>query len=122
MANLTEQAARTYAAMINERDPDVRARLLEACWAVDGRLVTGGKPMEGRAAVAAMAARIAADPRRATAVLLGPIDVQGPLFRFRAVIEYADGTRSAESFDAGEVDADGRITTILTFVGPPPAE
>ena len=50
--------------------------------------------------------------------MLAPPDVQGNLFRLRANAIHSDGTTSPESFDAGELDADGRIATILTFRGP----
>jgi uncharacterized protein YbaA (DUF1428 family) len=120
MSNPTEVAARSYIAAWNEPDAAARARLLEACWAVDARLVTGGDGYPGRAALDAAMARFVADPRRPAAVLTSPIDVQGRMFRFRGVARCADGTVLGESFDAGEVDADGRIAILLTFVGPLP--
>jgi len=45
------------------------------------------------------------------------VDACGTTFRFRAVTERRDGT-SLESFDAGEIDAAGRISVLLTFAGP----
>jgi hypothetical protein len=112
----TEIAVRAYAAAWQEPDDTIRAQMIDAFFAEDGRLVTGGTPICGRAALAKMMATFRADPRGMTARLVEPLDVQGRLFRFRAVVEHRDGT-VAESFDAGEVDADGRISTLLTFNG-----
>jgi hypothetical protein len=45
------------------------------------------------------------------------IDAAGTTFRYRSIVERRDGT-SIEFFDAGEIDADGRIATVLVFTGP----
>jgi hypothetical protein len=115
----TETAARTYAATWQEPDPAVRAKMIEACFAAEGRIVSRGTEIRGRAALAKVIEDFRADPRGLTARLASEIDVQGPLFRFRAVVERRDGT-IVESFDAGEVDAEGRIGVLLTFGGPLP--
>lgn len=120
MSNPTEVAARTYAAAWAELDPVARARMLEACFAADGRIAARGDGIRGRAALAAAIDAFHADPRRLTTRITSAIDVQGRLFRFRAVLEHADGTPFAEVHDAGEVDAEGRIAILLTFVGPLP--
>jgi hypothetical protein len=39
------------------------------------------------------------------------------MIRGRSIVERRDGT-SIEFFDAGEIDADGRIATLLVFAGP----
>ncbi len=44
-------------------------------------------------------------------------DAVGTTFRYRAIALRRDGT-SIEFFDAGEIDADGRIATLLVFAGP----
>ena len=56
-----------------------------------------------------------ADPRGLSACLLSAIDAQGPIFRFRSVVEDRDGRVVFDGFDAAEVDTDGRITVLLTF-------
>jgi hypothetical protein len=117
MSSPAEIAARTYLALFAERDPAERARMLEACWAEDGRLVTSGDGLRGRAAIEAMVQRVQADPRDVRIRMTSPIDVQGRMFRFHGALEAADGTLTGEAFDAGEVDADGRITTLMTFKG-----
>lgn len=120
MSNPTETAARTYAAAWAEPDPLVRARMLEACFAVDGRIVSRGEGIRGRVALAAAIDAFVADPRGLTTRVTSSIDVQGRLFRFRAVLENPDGSPFLEIHDAGEVDGDGRIALLLTFVGPLP--
>jgi hypothetical protein len=45
-------AVETYVRAWQERDPDARARLLEQCFAADGRFVTRGRVFQGRAALA----------------------------------------------------------------------
>jgi len=121
MPSPTETAARSYIAAWQEPDRDARARLIEACFAVDARIVTRGAGIHGRAALATAIDDFRADPRGLSAHLQGPIDVQGPIFRFRSIVQHRDGT-SLEGFDAGEVGADGRIAVLLAFGGPLPAE
>lgn len=117
MPSAVEIAVDTYVLAASERDAEVRAQLLEACFAVDGRMVTANREIRGRAAVAEMLARFHADPQVVRIRVVSAIDARGTIFRFRAVAEMRDGT-SAESFDAGEIDAEGRISLILTFAGP----
>jgi limonene-1,2-epoxide hydrolase len=118
MSTPIEVAVQTYVALVQERDPAVRARMLEACWAEDGRLVTRSGEIRGRAAIAAMLDRFFADPRGFTVELASVIDAQGTTFRFRARTTARDGSPVPDVFDAGMVDADGRISLILTFAGP----
>ena len=113
-----ELAARRYIDLWSERDPAARAALLEACFAVNCRFVLRQRTYRGRAEVAAMIDAALADPRRLTARVTSVIDAGGDTFRFRAVVEYADGSPSLEGLDVGEVDADGRIIVLYTFGGP----
>lgn len=116
MASAVETAVATYIEVFRERDPAVRARLIEACFAEHGRFVTRSRELRGRAAIADMADRFFADPNVAK-LRVTAVDAQGTTFRFRAITENRDGT-TAEVMDAGEIDADGRIAVILTFAGP----
>ena len=100
-----------------ERDPSLRAQLLDACFANDGRFVTRGREFRGRAALAAEMARIHADARIAKIRLASVIDASGTTFRYRGIVEFNDGT-SAEALDAGEVDESGLISLVLSFAGP----
>jgi hypothetical protein len=103
--------------MWNEPDPAVRAAMLEACFAADGRLVTRSREIRGRAQLTEFMTKFLADPQVSKIRVTSPIDAQGTTFRFHAVVELRDGTQ-LESFDAGQIDADGRISLILTFAGP----
>jgi hypothetical protein len=76
---------------------------------------------DGRAALAAAIEAFLADPRGLSARLMSAIDAQGPIFRFRSVVEDRDGRIVFDALDAGEVDVDGRITALLTFGGASPA-
>lgn len=117
MPSPVEIAVQRYVAAAAERDPAARAKLLEACFADDGRVVARSRVIRGRAAVDAMIARFHADPQVVGFRLASAIDASGTTFRYRSIVENSDGT-STEVFDAGEIDADGRITTLLVFTGP----
>ncbi len=92
--------------------------MIDACWAEDGRLVTRNGEIRGRAAVAAMFDRFLADPRGFRVELVSVIDAKGTTFRFHARTIARDGTPVPDVYDAGVIDADGRICLLLTFAGP----
>jgi hypothetical protein len=117
MANPVEVAVDTYIKAWSERDPAVRAAMIEACFAADGRIVMRGREIRGRAALAEAMASFIVDPQALRIRVTSAIDARGTTFRFRVVTERRDRT-SAESFDAGEIDATGRISLLLTFAGP----
>ena len=117
MPSPIERAVRTYIRAAEERDPSARAKLLEACFAEDGRFVTRSSVIRGPAGVDAMFARFHADPKVLGVRMASVIDAIGTTFRYRSVVELHDGT-SLEFFDAGEIDADGKISTLLVFAGP----
>jgi SnoaL-like protein len=120
MPSPAEIAARTYVAAWQEPDAVIRARLLDGCFAADGRIVSPGAVIRGRAALAAAIDDFFADPRGLSGRLVSTIDAQGPIFRFRSLVEDRDGRIVFDGFDAGEVDVDGRITVLLTFGGASP--
>jgi hypothetical protein len=117
MPTPVETAVQTYVRAVGERDPATRARLLEACFADEGRFVTRSAVICGRAGIDQVIARFLGDPGLAGFHLASVIDAAGTTFRFRSIVIRHDGT-SMEFFDAGEIDADGRIATLLTFAGP----
>lgn len=121
MSSPTEIAARTYIAAWQEPDPAARARLIDSCWAAEGRIVTPGTVIQGRAGLGQAIGELLADPRGLSARLTGSIEVQGRLFRFRSVVQDCEGRVVFDGFDAAEVDADGRITVLLAFSGAPPS-
>lgn len=55
------KAIESYLRAWTERDRAARAALIEACWAIDGRLVTKGREIHGRVALAEEMARL--DPQ-----------------------------------------------------------
>lgn len=112
MSNAIEAAVRTYLQAWSEPNPDVRASLLEECFAGNGRVVTNTRVIDGRQALGQVMTRVA--PKFARMRLTGPIDVGRRTFHFRGVAEHSDGT-VAEHFEAGEVDADGKIAFVVTF-------
>jgi hypothetical protein len=73
--------------------------------------------VRGHAAIAAEFDRFAADPEAVGVRLTSVVDAVGNTFRYRSVIDRRDGT-SLEFFDAGEIDASGRIAVLLLFAGP----
>ena len=117
MPSPVETAVHTYVRASAERDPAARAKLLEACFAEDGRFVTRSAVIRGRAGVDAMLARFLADPQIAGFRVTSAIDAAGTTFRYRSIVERRDGT-TIEFFEAGEIDAGGRIVTMLAFSGP----
>lgn len=119
MASAVEMAVEKYIRAACERDPALRAALLEECFAEDGRMVTSHREIRGRAAIASMLDRAHADPKLRAIRVLGEVDAKGTIFRYRAVTEHHDGA-TFEVFDAGEIDESGRISLILTFAGPTP--
>jgi hypothetical protein len=80
-------------------------------------MVTPSREIRGRAALVAMLTRFLEDAQLLRVRVISAVDARGTTFRYRAVAEMRDGT-SAEAFDAGEIDASGQISLILTFAGP----
>ena len=117
MRSAVEAAVGTYIRAASERDPEARAALLEACFADDVRMIARSRELRGRAALADEIARGLADPQFLAIRIASVIDAGESTFRFQSVLERRDGT-SLEFFDAGLVDATGRISLILTFGGP----
>ena len=107
----------TYIRAASERDLEARAAMLEACFAADGRFVTRSREIRGRAALSEEITRLLADPQFLQIRVVSAIDMGATTFRFRSVVERHDGV-TLEFFDAGEVDATGRISLLLAFAGP----
>jgi hypothetical protein len=117
MPSPVEKAVDTFIRAFSEPDPAVRATMMEECFAVDGRFVTRSRAICGRAALLAEMDRLLADPELLRIRVVSAVDARGTTFRYRAVADRRDGT-SPESFDAGEINADGQISVLLTFAGP----
>ena len=117
MANAAEVAADTYIRAWCERDAELRRALVEQCFAVDGRMVTGIRDLVGHDALLASMARFHASNPDVGIRRLSAIDTRGTMFRFRGTVDNPDGT-SVESYDVGQIDDSGRISVIMTFPGP----
>lgn len=117
MPSPVELAVDAYIRACTTSDPAVRAALLEACLAADVRMVTRSREIRGRAALTAYLTRFLTDPQLLRVQVISAVDARGTTFRYRAIAELADGTEP-EAFDAGEIDAAGQISLILTFAGP----
>ena len=117
MPSPVESAVDTYVRACTTSDPAVRAALLEACLAADVRMVTRGREIRGRAALTTYLTGFLTDPQLVRVEVSSAVDARGTTFRYRAVAEFRDGTK-LEAFDAGEIDAAGKISLILTFAGP----
>jgi hypothetical protein len=114
----TELAARRYIDAWFEPDRTRRARLLRACFAAEGRITVGGRVIRGRRELAAAIDGFRVDPRELRVRLSSPVEAAGPMFRFRALFVHPDGEEHSELIDIGEVDGDGRIAALYTFVEP----
>src|SRR4051812_38216733 len=110
-------AVESYIRAAGERDPVVRAKLLEACFADDCRFVTRSGVIRGRAGVDAMLARGLADPQVLGFRMTSVIDAAGTPFRSRSMLGRREGT-PLDFFAAGEIAAEGRIAPVLVFAGP----
>ena len=116
MTSPVEKAVEAFVRAADERDPVARAALLESCFAPDGRIVARSREIRGRAAVSAEFEKLFADSTFARIRMTSVIEAAGTTFRYFSAVERRDGS-SVEFFDAGEIDASGRIVLILTFVG-----
>jgi hypothetical protein len=113
-------AVETYIRAWSERDPVVRATMLERCFAPQGRVLARNSEIAGRSALNDEIARFLDNPEWKRVVLTSPVDAVGNTFRFHSVLERQNGT-ALEFFDAGTVDEQGQISLVLTFAGPFPA-
>jgi hypothetical protein len=111
-----ETAARRYIAAWFATDAAERARLVDECFAEDGRVILRGTELRGRAALIKAITDFVNDPRRLAARITDDVEAQDPLFRFRAVFDHPDGTRASSVQDIGEINAAGQITTIYSFI------
>jgi hypothetical protein len=117
MPSPVEAAVAAYIRAVTERDSARRAALIEACFAADGRMVTRSREIRGRAALEQEITKFQADPQVLAVRVTSAIHAQGTTFRYDSLIERRDGS-VLEFFDAGEIDASGRISLLLAFAGP----
>lgn len=117
MSAPSREAVAAYVRAWTERDEGARRRLVESCFAADGRFVMRTRELRGRPALLELMRSVHADVGLREIRVVSALDVVGATFRFRAVAERIDGT-IAETYETGVLDADGRIELVLTFTGP----
>lgn len=111
------KAVDLYIEASSERDAEKRRALVEQCFAPNSRFVTRSRVLVGPQAVSDMIGRFLADPDFLEIRMTSAIDAAGTTFRYASEVVKRDGTALA-FFDAGEIDAEGRIATMLVFAGP----
>jgi hypothetical protein len=112
----------TYVRAWHERDGAARRRLLEQTWAVDGVYEDPGGRIEGREAFDREIAGFQASRPGIRVEVRSAVDAFDRHFRFVWATVEADGTVRREGIDVGQLDDDGRIASLIAFVGvaPPP--
>src|SRR5262245_29063899 len=113
----TKEAALTYVAAWNENDEAERRRLIERCRSAGCTIQAPNAQIAGRDDVLAAIRAFRVSRPDDRAVLTTEIDCHHHVFRFAGHVMRPDGTTYSEVLDVGEVDAEGRITRVLTFTG-----
>ena len=107
----------TYVRAWHERDVTTRRQLLEMTWAEDGVYVDPGGRIAGREA---MMEAIAEFQERRPAIRIevrSAVDSFDRNFRFVWATVDGAGDVIRDGIDVGQLDADGRIVSIVAFVG-----
>ena len=115
MPSPVETALDAYMAAWAERDIDARAKLVDACWSDDSRLVSKRSEIKGKAALEKAMGPLFANPQ-ITGFRLLAREVGKTTFRIRTALDFVGG-KSVEFYDCGEVGPDGKIRVIFTFDG-----
>lgn len=106
-----------YVAAWNETDAEKRRAFLRDACAESFVLVTSGRRAEGRAGLEAMIVEFQQRMPKSFVTLTRGVDIQGHLVRFTGTVSGPRFPTPVENMDACEVDDDGRLLRILTFVG-----
>src|SRR5688572_25607845 len=97
MSKPIEVSVDTYIRAWSERDPELRAAMIEACFAADGRIIARGSQAIGRDALAEAITSFLADPQWRRVRMTTAIDASGTTFRFGAAVDRHDGSRDRKS-------------------------
>jgi hypothetical protein len=117
MPSAVEISVNKYIQASMERDPAVRARLIEESFAEDCRIIARQSEIRGRAALVESIGRFLSDPEVLGFRVVSDIDAGSRTYRFRSVVLRRDG-RELTFLDTGVLDESGRIVLQLTFAGP----
>jgi SnoaL-like domain len=114
------EVVNTYVGAWHERDEATRRRMLEATWADEGVYTDPGGTIEGREAI--MAAIVDFQERRpgVRIEVRSAVDGFDRHFRFVWATVDAAGTVLREGIDVGQLGEDGRIESIVAFLGVTP--
>ena len=107
----------TYVQAWHERDEVTRRRLLEQTWATDGVYTDPGGTIEGRDALVEAIADFHQNRPDVRIEVRSPVDGFGRHFRFVWATVDGGGEVLREGIDIGQLDEDGRITSIVGFFG-----
>jgi hypothetical protein len=109
-----------YFDLLNETDPDVRARLVADVWTEDGAFFDPLHEATGHEALVELIAGLQAQfPGQRFARTSG-IDSHHGVVRFGWELRAGDGTTTVAGLDVGIVAPDGRLTRLAGFFGPLP--
>jgi hypothetical protein len=120
MTDLTKQAEQ-YIAMWNEKDAAARRALIEQLWAPEGRYVDPLAAVAGREGIDGVVQAVQGQFPGMAFTLLGPVDAHHDQARFGWALGVPGEEAVVVGFDVIEVDADGRIATVLGFLDKVPA-
>lgn len=115
-----QEAVDTYGEAWNESDGQRRLELLERAWAEGGTYTDPTSEVEGRAALAEHIEGFRQQFAGHRIENASAADGHHGWFRFAWRMVGPDGTVGMEGFDVGQVDDDGRISSIVGFFGPFP--
>lgn len=107
-----------YVAAWNEIDAEKRRAFVREACAESFVLVTSGRRAEGHAGLEAMIIEFQQRMPGSFVTLTSPVAIEGPqLARFTGTVSGPRFPTPVENMDACELDTDGRLLRILTFVG-----
>ena len=115
-----EQVLLAYVAAWNEPDEGKRRTLLETSWAENGVYIDPTAQVSGREALVQHLGRLIERFADHRVLLTSGVDQHHNLLQFTWTRVGADGRSIRNGIDFGELGADGRISRITGFFGPPP--
>jgi hypothetical protein len=115
-----EQVLLAYVAAWNETNEGKRRALLETSWAENGTYSDPTAQVSGREALVQHLGRLIEQFAGHRVLLTSGVAEHHNLFQFTWVRVGPDGRSIRDGIDFGELAADGRISRITGFFGPPP--
>lgn len=115
-----KETVETYIAAWNEADAGKRSALIEKCWAAAGTYTDPLADVSGREALDATIVGFHQQMPGARITVSSGLDEHHGRVRFGWQLLQEDGTMRMEGIDVGQLDGDGRLTSILGFWGASP--